>query len=131
MKDMTMKTTTLTLFVTLLSLPAFAAETREGMHQMPDGSWMANHEMVAKTESKPIQAERRIVASVNGLVCDFCAQAIKKTLMKEPGVTDVQVDLTAKSVVVGLKADAMPIEKERLGKLLLDAGYDMTGYKVE
>lgn len=100
-----MKTKSLILMMALMALPVMAVET-----------------------SAPGQ---RIFASVNGLVCDFCAQAIKKTLLKEPGVTDVNVDLTAKSVVVGLQADATLIEKERLGKLLLDAGYDMTGYKVE
>ncbi|HEX2858853.1 MAG TPA: heavy metal-associated domain-containing protein [Alphaproteobacteria bacterium] len=128
-----MKTQTLTLglLMATLSLPALAAESHEGMHQMPDGSWMKNAEMAApeKAVNSAVKADKTVVASVNGLVCDFCAQSIKKTLMKEPGVTDVKVDLTAKTVTVGLKADGQ-LEEARLKGLLKEAGYDMIAYKV-
>ncbi|HEX2859246.1 MAG TPA: heavy metal-associated domain-containing protein [Alphaproteobacteria bacterium] len=122
-----------------VSLPALANhdgkghEGHAGMHQMPDGTWMNNHEMATpKADAKPtaVKGDKRIVANVNGLVCDYCAQSIKKTLMKEPGVADVNVDLSAKTVTVGLKADGK-LEEARLKGLLKDAGYDMTTYKVE
>jgi copper chaperone CopZ len=128
-----MKTQTLTLglLMATLTLPVLAAESREGMHQMPDGSWMKNAEMAApeKAASAAVKADKTVVASVNGLVCDFCAQSIRKTLMKEPGVTDVKVDLTAKTVVVGFKGDKV-INEAALKTMLKEAGYDMTAYKV-
>ncbi len=121
-----MKLQYITLALTALSLPAFAAESK-----MPDmkGMDMSTMEKPAAA-AQPAKGDKVIVAKVNGLVCDFCAQSIKKTLMKEPGVTDVQVDLTGKTVTVGLKADAS-LEEPRLKGLLKDAGYDMTAYKVQ
>ncbi len=124
-----MKLQYITLALTALSLPAFAAESHEGMHKMPDGMMMKDMEKPANPATA-VKADKHIIAKVNGLVCDFCAQAIKKTLTKEKGVTDVQVDLTAKTVTVGLAGDGM-IEEARLKGLLKDAGYDMTSYKVQ
>lgn len=134
MKDTKMKLQYITLALTALSLPAFAAENHGGMHKMPDGTMMKDMDMSSMDKpaaaAQPAKGDKVVVAKVNGLVCDFCAQSIKKTLMKEPGVTDVQVDLTGKTVTVGLKADAS-LEEGRLKGLLKDAGYDMTAYKVQ
>ena len=58
------------------------------------------------------------------------AQGIKKTLLKEPGVTDVAVDLTAKTVKVAL-ADGAELPEPRLKDLLKEAGFDMTSYEVK
>lgn len=134
MKETTMKTQILTLALTLAVALSALAETREGMHQMPDGTWMSNHAMEAPAKATPTQAVKTsgktITATVNGLVCDFCAQSIKKTLKKNPEVEDVQVDLTAKTVVVGFKG-AKVIDEAALKAMLKEAGYDMTSYKVE
>lgn len=133
-----MKTTTLTLAAILTAAlgTTQAAESRDGMHRMPDGRWMKNQEMPAaaaasaSTTSVPRGDGRTVIATVNGLVCDFCAQSVHKTLMREPGVADARVDLSAKTVTVRLK-DGGELPRERLGALLRDAGYDMTAYKVE
>lgn len=131
MKALNMKTLTLTLACLGLILPAIAAE---GMHRMPDGTMMSDHGMHEAEGTTPAGALKAgagtIVATVNGLVCDFCAQSVRKTLLKEPGVIDAKVDLTAKTVTVSL-AKGAGIPKDRLGSLLKEAGYDMTGYKVE
>ena len=133
MKDHTMKTQTLTLglLMAALSLPVLAAESHEGMHSMPDGSSMKNANMAAPAAAATgdVKGDKTLIANVNGLVCDFCAQSIKKMLMKEPGVTDVKVDLSGKTVTVGLKAGG-DLPEARLKGLLKDAGYDMTAYKV-
>lgn len=116
----------------VMTFPAFA-EAHDGMHKMPDGTMMHNHEMEAPAKAEKaatVTASNKIVAKVNGLVCDFCAQAVKKTLMKEPGVTEAQVDLSAKTVTIGLK-DGAKLEEARLGKLLKDAGYDMVSYTAD
>lgn len=137
MKDLTMKTTyttfVLTAVMSVMAYPTFAETAPEGMHRMPDGTLMSNHDMAAPVkagETATITTSNKIIAKVNGLVCDFCVQAIQKTLLKEPGVTDAEVDLTAKTVTVGLK-DGATVEEARLGKLLQDAGYDMVSYTKE
>lgn len=132
MKETKMKLQYMTLALAALSLPAFAAESHGEMHKMPDGTMMKDMDMssMEAPAAQPAKGDKVVIAKVNGLVCDFCAQTIKKTLMKEPGVTDVQVDLTAKTVTVGLKADGN-LEESRLKGLLKDAGYDMTAYKVQ
>lgn len=120
------KTLTLGLILTTLTLPVFAAENHQGQHQMPNGTWMTSTEMAAPAATQG----KTIVATVNGLVCDFCAQSIRKTLLKEAEVKDATVDLTAKTVTVQLKEDAT-LPEAHLKALLKDAGYDMTAYKVE
>lgn len=127
-----MKTLTFIL-TTGLIIPAFAAESQEGMHRMPDGTMMQNHEMSSAKKASEAKSEAatasRVIAHVNGLVCDFCAQGIKKSLSGEPGVTDVQVDLTAKTVAVGL-AEGAELKEARLREVLKEAGYDVTAYEV-
>lgn len=118
----------------VMTLPAFAAEAHDGRHKMPDGTTMDNHDhamtATAKLEKAAVvNASNKVMAKVNGLVCDFCVQSIQKTLMKEPGVTEAHVDLTAKTVTVGLK-DGAKLEKARLGELLQEAGYDMVSYSA-
>lgn len=126
-----MKTLTLTLLLANAALPVLA-ETPTGRHRMADGSWMADHDMpapaaVSATATAPAGAD--ILARVNGLVCDFCAQSIRKMLMKERGVADVRVDLSAKTVSIDLN-DGAKLPEERLRSLLTAAGYDMTAYEV-
>lgn len=112
------------------SLSVHAADAAHvGMHQMGDGTWMKNHEMGEAAKPAVATEGKTVVATVNGLVCDFCAQAIRKTLLKEAEVKDAQVDLSAKTVTVQLKEDT-ELPEARLKALLKDAGYDLVGYKV-
>lgn len=59
---------------------------------------------------------------VNGMVCDFCAQAVEKVFSKEPGVTGVHVDLDAGEIHVGLSAGAA-LSEERVRALVKKSGY--------
>lgn len=139
MKDLTMTSTTplnlrrmaglaLCAGLVLTVEPAHAADAPLGQHTMPDGTMMNNADMAAtQTSNQPTQSGPKIVAQVNGLVCDFCVQAIQKTLMREPGVANAKVDLSAKTVTVNLK-DGANLDEARLRQLLTDAGYDMTSY---
>ena len=127
-----MKTLLTLSTLALISMPVWAEPSRAGQHRMPDGIWMANHDTTKPASSSPTAvkvSQHRVVARVNGLVCDFCAQSIRKTLSKEPGVREVQVDLSAKTVSIDLSGGAT-LERDRLGNLLREAGYDMTAYEV-
>ena len=69
------------------------------------------------------QAET-IKASVNGLVCSFCATGIEKTFKAQPAVSDVQVDLESKLVTIETK-DNQNLDDATITKFITDAGYSV------
>ncbi len=73
------------------------------------------------------QAET-ITASVNGLVCAFCATSIEKTFKKQPAVDKVKVDLDNKLVTISTK-DSMTLDDKTITGLITDAGYTVTQIK--
>ncbi len=64
------------------------------------------------------------VATVNGMVCDICAQSIKKTFLKSSEVAEVQIDLTAKTVTIDMKAG------ENLSDAKVKELIDYSGYEL-
>lgn len=76
------------------------------------------------TLASTAQAET-IKASVNGLVCAFCATGIEKTFKAQPEVDDVKVDLESKIVTINTKK-GQTIDDTKCTKLLTDAGYSVT-----
>jgi copper chaperone CopZ len=77
----------------------------------------------------PVSAET-IKATVNGLVCAFCATGIEKTFKKQPAVDTIKVDLESKLVTIGLKPD-QKLDDASLTKLINDAGYTVVGIARE
>jgi copper chaperone CopZ len=75
------------------------------------------------------QAET-IKATVNGLVCAFCATGIEKTLKAESAVDHVKVDLESKLVTIGTK-QGQTMDDTTITKLITDAGYSVTDIKRE
>jgi copper chaperone CopZ len=73
------------------------------------------------------QAET-ITASVNGLVCAFCATSIEKTFKKQPAVDQVKVDLDTKLVTINTK-EGQTIDDKTITSLITDAGYSVTSIK--
>ena len=74
----------------------------------------------AATCDKPTQA----IIHVNGMVCDFCARTIEKTMKETDGVTGVSVDLTAKTVTLALDPSKPAPSDAQLTALITDSGYD-------
>lgn len=70
------------------------------------------------------QAET-IKASVNGLVCAFCATGIEKTFTALPAVEKVHVDLENKLVTIDTQK-GQTLDDATCTKLLTDAGYSVT-----
>ena len=88
---------------------------------------------LAHAQPRPAQAARAPIAadavvSVNGLVCDFCAQAIEKSLRRHAEVNDVRVDLTAKLVSIDFKPGAN-LDDAALRQIITNAGYTVTGVR--
>lgn len=71
-----------------------------------------------------------IKASVNGLVCGFCATGIEKTFKKQPAVNDIKVDLESKLVTIGTK-EGQTMDDATVTKLITDAGYTVTNIARE
>jgi copper chaperone CopZ len=76
----------------------------------------------------PAFAVTSIKATVNGMVCAFCAQGIEKRISKMPATKAVYVDLKKKTVVVEPK-DGMTLDQKAIIEEVKDAGYDIV--KVE
>jgi len=65
-----------------------------------------------------------IKATVNGMVCGFCATAIEKTFKKQPEVSTVNVDLKDKLVTVTTKS-GQTLDDSKVKKLLTNSGYSV------
>jgi copper chaperone CopZ len=67
-----------------------------------------------------------ILASVNGMVCAFCATGIEKTLEKQPAVEKVEMDLEKQLVTVSTK-EGGTLDDATITRLIEGAGYTVTG----
>lgn len=65
-----------------------------------------------------------IKASVNGMVCGFCATGIEKTFKSQPEVKTVDVDLKNKLVTVTTK-EGQTLDDNKLKQLLKNSGYSV------
>jgi mercuric ion binding protein len=70
-------------------------------------------------------AATSVKASVNGMVCAFCAQGIEKRLSKLPATKAVYVDLKQKVVAVEAK-DGQTLDPKTITAEITDAGYAVT-----
>jgi copper chaperone CopZ len=73
----------------------------------------------------PASAAQSVKATVNGMVCAFCAQGIEKRLSKLPAAKAVFVDLKQKIVAVEAK-DGQTLDGQTITDEIKDAGYDVT-----
>ena len=62
--------------------------------------------------------------AVTGMSCDHCANAIRAEISKLPGVTSIDVDVTAGTVRVS--GDPVP-EDASLREAVEEAGYEFAG----
>lgn len=75
------------------------------------------------TEIQLVETQR-VTAKVNGMVCDFCAQAVMSMFGKEDSVDTVEVDLDNGEIRIALK-DGADISDERVEDLVTKSGYDL------
>jgi copper chaperone CopZ len=65
-----------------------------------------------------------IRATVNGMVCGFCATGIEKTFKAQPEVKTVNVDLNKRLVTVTTK-QGQTLDDIKLKKLMTNSGYSV------
>ena len=67
-----------------------------------------------------------VTVKVNGLVCDFCVQALTRTFKKEKAVDGFHVDLSAKEIHLTFKR-GQTLSDARIRTLVTNAGYNVVG----
>ena len=77
----------------------------------------------------PTWAATSLKATVNGMVCAFCAQGIEKRLTQLPATQAVYVDLKRKVVAVQAK-QGQTLDEQTIKAEITDAGYDVTHLEV-
>lgn len=130
MKKQTMLAVFLT--TTLVSVNAFAMhhEGAEHTHEGVQHAHEGEAPVVVQSESAVTQKEPSATIHVNGLVCDFCAQAIKKVFKKQEAVEDIDVNLTDKLIKVWFKEGAS-VDAATLTKMVTDAGYSVVSIETK
>ena len=94
-------------------------------HDNNNEAEMQHEDVVKATElSSGLKSENIIDVATNGMVCDFCAQAIEKVFMKREEVQGINVDLNNQRVVIYLKND-LSIEDTEIINLFEEAGYNV------
>lgn len=59
---------------------------------------------------------------VNGMVCDFCVQAIQKSFKRRAEIADIRVDLTTKLVQLDFKP-GQTLDDATITRIVTNAGY--------
>jgi copper chaperone CopZ len=72
----------------------------------------------------PSLAATSIKATVNGMVCAFCAQGIEKRISSMPATKAVYVDLKKKTVAIEAK-EGQTLDEKAITAEITDAGYDV------
>lgn len=72
----------------------------------------------------PSLAATSVKATVNGMVCAFCAQGIEKRISKMSATQAVFVDLKKKIVAVEAK-EGQVLDEKTIAAEIVDSGYDV------
>ena len=79
---------------------------------------------LAQAEGGDKACANQVEVKVNGLVCDFCAQALEKVFGRQDAVAGIDVNLNEGRVVVDYKPE-QSLDKETLTGLITDSGYNV------
>ena len=71
-----------------------------------------------------IDQSNTVYAHVNGLVCDFCARALEKTIGKQESVNSIEVNLTNKIITINLNPEKT-LDDDTITQLIEDSGYSI------
>lgn len=70
------------------------------------------------------------VAIAEGVVCNHCVAGIEKSLLRDPAVTHVSIDMDKGMVRVRTRGDR-PFDVARLRQSLRDAGYGVVSAELQ
>ena len=78
--------------------------------------------ILTQNSSKAVNNNHTIYAYVNGLVCDFCARSLEKTIGKKDSVKSINVDLKDKLITINFNENKK-LDNDEITQLIIDAGY--------
>ena len=111
------------ILLSLITISIFSLINYIALSHDNNEAEMQHEDVVKATElSSGLKSENIIDVATNGMVCDFCAQAIEKVFMKRKEVQGINVDLNNQRVVIYLKKNVR-IEDNEIIKLFEKSGY--------
>ena len=80
--------------------------------------------LVIAMTALPALAANSVKATVNGMVCAFCAQGIEKRISSMPATKAVYVDLKKRTVAIEAK-EGQTLDGNAIAAEITDAGYEV------
>ena len=113
------------ILLSLITISIFSLINYIALSHDNNEAEMQREDVIKATElSSGLKSENIIDVATNGMVCDFCAQAIEKVFMNREEVQGINVDLNNQRVVIYLKND-LSIEDTEIINLFEEAGYNV------
>ena len=75
------------------------------------------------TRAETSNIEHDIIVGVKGMVCDFCAQSVKKVFGKQESVQGVAIDFNAAQIIIDVK-EGQTLNDEKIKELITWSGYE-------
>ena len=122
--------TILLTFIFWTSINSYAEENNHDNNEMDHSNHEMDNEKITLQEGSIDPNGILLTVAVEGMVCDFCAQAIQKVFLKKEEVAGITVDLDNQNVIIALKEDTN-ITDNVIEDLFINAGYNVSEIKRE
>ena len=117
--------TILLTFIFWTSINSYAQEHNHDNNEMDHSNHEMDNEKITLQEGSIDPNGILLTVAVEGMVCDFCAQAIQKVFLKKEEVAGITVDLDNQNVIIALKEDTN-ITDNVIKDLFINAGYNVS-----
>ena len=117
--------TILFTFIFWSSINSYAQEHNHDNNEMDHGNHEMDKEKIILQSGSIDPNGVLLTVAVEGMVCDFCAQAIQKVFLKKEEVAGITVDLDNQNVIIALKEDTN-ITDIVIEDLFINAGYNVS-----
>ena len=112
-------------FIFWTSINSYAEENNHDNNEMNHSNHEMDNEKITLQEGSIDPNGILLTVTVEGMVCDFCAQAIQKVFLKKEEVAGITVDLDNQNVVIALKENKN-ITDNVIEDLFINAGYNVS-----
>ncbi|MBT7076392.1 MAG: heavy-metal-associated domain-containing protein [Pelagibacterales bacterium] len=112
-------------FIFWSSINSYAQEHNHDNNEMDHGNHEMDKEKIILQSGSIDPNGVLLTVAVEGMVCDFCAQAIQKVFLKKEEVAGITVDLDNQNVIIALKEDTN-ITDNVIEDLFINAGYNVS-----
>ena len=117
--------TILFTFIFWTSINPYAQEHNHDNNEMDHGNHEMDKEKITLQSGSIDPNGILLTVAVEGMVCDFCAQAIQKVFLKKEEVAGITVDLDNQNVIIALKENTN-ITDNIIEDLFINAGYNVS-----